>query len=100
MRPFPFRTARRPLRAQHRARLRRHGRSRRRLGADPHQPTGVGVSGSVIGDDVLYIGGGRAVSMGGAGNMRKHQWASAGTTTLICRRHEHRRRCRTSWTNL
>jgi len=34
-------------------------------------PTGVGVSGSVIGDDVLYsIGGGRAVSMGGAGNMQ------------------------------
>ena len=31
-------------------------------------PTGVGVSGSVIGDDVLYsIGGGRAVSMGGGG---------------------------------
>src|SRR5690606_11536967 len=34
-------------------------------------PIGVNVSGSVIGDDVLYsIGGGRAVSMGGAGNMQ------------------------------
>ncbi|CAM5450353.1 Integrating conjugative element protein OS=Stutzerimonas stutzeri OX=316 PE=4 SV=1 [Stutzerimonas stutzeri] len=34
-------------------------------------PNGVNVSGSVIGDDVLYsIGGGRAVSMGGAGNMQ------------------------------
>ena len=34
-------------------------------------PSGVSVNGSVIGDDVLYsIGGGRAVSMGGAGNMQ------------------------------
>src|SRR3546814_14539633 len=34
-------------------------------------PNGVNASGSVIGDDVLYsIGGGRAVSMGGAGNMQ------------------------------
>ncbi|MCB2028855.1 MAG: integrating conjugative element protein, partial [Rhodoferax sp.] len=34
-------------------------------------PSGVNVTGSVIGDDVLYsIGGGRAVSMGPVGQMQ------------------------------
>lgn len=43
-------------------------------------PNGVNVSGSVIGDDVLYsIGGGRAVSMGGPATCRASAWGSAGT---------------------
>jgi len=48
-------------------------------------PTGVGVSGSVIGDDVLYsIGGGRAVSMGGAGNMQSIGVGIGWNSNLIC----------------
>src|SRR5690606_24949624 len=48
-------------------------------------PTGVGVSGSVIGDDVLYsIGGGRAVSMGGAGNMQSLGVGIGWNSNLIC----------------
>lgn len=45
-------------------------------------PNGVNVSGSVIGDDVLYsIGGGRAVSMGVPATCRASASASAGTAT-------------------
>jgi hypothetical protein len=46
-------------------------------------PNGVNVSGSVIGDDVLYsIGGGRAVSMGPVpATCRASASASAGTAT-------------------
>ena len=45
-------------------------------------PSGVSVNGNVIGDDVLYsIGGGRAVSMGGAGTCKASASASAGTAT-------------------
>lgn len=48
-------------------------------------PNGVGVSGSVIGDDVLYsIGGGRAVSMGGAGNMQSIGVGVGWNSNLIC----------------
>ena len=45
---------------------------------------GVNVSGSVIGDDVLYsIGGGRAVSMG-AGNMQSIGVGAGWNSNLIC----------------
>jgi hypothetical protein len=48
-------------------------------------PTGVGVSGSVIGDDVLYsIGGGRAVSMSSAGNMQSIGVGVGWNSNLIC----------------
>jgi len=48
-------------------------------------PNGVSVSGSVIGDDVLYsIGGGRAVSMGGAGNMQSIGVGIGWNSNLIC----------------
>ncbi|KXF15630.1 conjugal transfer protein [Pseudomonas aeruginosa] len=48
-------------------------------------PNGVNVSGSVIGDDVLYsIGGGRAVSMGGAGNMQSIGVGVDWNSNLIC----------------
>ncbi len=48
-------------------------------------PNGVNVSGSVIGDDVLYsIGGGRAVSMGGAGNMQSIGVGAGWNSNLIC----------------
>jgi hypothetical protein len=48
-------------------------------------PNGVSVSGSVIGDDVLYsIGGGRAVSMGGAGNMQGIGVGVGWNSNLIC----------------
>jgi len=48
-------------------------------------PNGVNVSGSVIGDDVLYsIGGGRAVSMGGAGNMHSIGVGIGWNSNLIC----------------
>ncbi|EOG2045907.1 integrating conjugative element protein [Pseudomonas aeruginosa] len=48
-------------------------------------PNGVNVSGSVIGDDVLYsIGGGRAVSMGGAGNMQSIGVGIGWNSNLIC----------------
>ena len=48
-------------------------------------PNGVNVSGSVIGDDVLYsIGGGRAVSMGGAGNMQGIGVGVGWNSNLIC----------------
>jgi len=48
-------------------------------------PNGVNVSGSVIGDDVLYsIGGGRAVSMGGAGNMQSIGVGIGWNNNLIC----------------
>ena len=48
-------------------------------------PNGVNVSGSVIGDDVLYsIGGGRAVSMGGAGNMQSIGVGVGWNSNLIC----------------
>jgi len=41
--------------------------------------------GSVIGDDVLYsIGGGRAVSMGGAGNMQSIGVGIGWNSNLIC----------------
>ncbi|EPF2147401.1 integrating conjugative element protein [Pseudomonas aeruginosa] len=48
-------------------------------------PNGVNVSGSVIGDDVLYsIGGGRAVSMDGAGNMQSIGVGVGWNSNLIC----------------
>ena len=48
-------------------------------------PNGVNVSGSVIGDDVLYsIGGGRAVSMGGAANMHSIGVGVGWNSNLIC----------------
>ncbi|ANF26332.1 TPA: integrating conjugative element protein [Pseudomonas aeruginosa] len=48
-------------------------------------PNGVNVGGSVIGDDVLYsIGGGRAVSMGGAGNMQSIGVGVGWNSNLIC----------------
>lgn len=48
-------------------------------------PNGVNVSGSVIGDDVLYsIGGSRAVSMGGAGNMQSIGVGVGWNSNLIC----------------
>ncbi|EMO0332761.1 TPA: integrating conjugative element protein [Pseudomonas aeruginosa] len=48
-------------------------------------PNGVNVSGSVIGDDVLYsIGGGQAVSMGGAGNMQSIGVGVGWNSNLIC----------------
>jgi integrating conjugative element protein (TIGR03755 family) len=48
-------------------------------------PNGVNVGGSVIGDDVLYsIGGGRAVSMGGAGNMQSIGVGGGWNSNLIC----------------
>ena len=47
--------------------------------------TGVSVSGSVIGDDVLYsIGGGRAVSMSSAGNMQSIGVGVGWNSNLIC----------------
>ncbi|GHU20121.1 hypothetical protein FACS189475_08480 [Betaproteobacteria bacterium] len=46
---------------------------------------GVSISGSVIGDDVLYsIGGGRAVSMSGAGNMQSIGVGVGWNSNLIC----------------
>jgi len=46
---------------------------------------GVSVTGSVIGDDVLYtIGGGRAVSMGSAGNMQSLGVGVGWNSNLIC----------------
>jgi len=46
---------------------------------------GFNASGSVIGDDVLYsIGGGRAVSMGPAGNMRSIGVGVGWNSNLIC----------------
>src|SRR5690606_19718672 len=46
---------------------------------------GVSVTGSVIGDDVLYtIGGGRAVSMGSAGNMQSLGGGVGWNSNLIC----------------
>lgn len=46
---------------------------------------GVAVSGNVIGDDVLYsVGGGRAVSMGGAGNMQSIGVGLGWNSNLIC----------------
>ena len=46
---------------------------------------GFNASGSVIGDDVLYsIGGGRAVSMGRAGNMRSIGVGVGWNSNLIC----------------
>src|SRR3546814_729543 len=48
-------------------------------------PKGGNASGSVIGDDVLYsIGGGRAVSMGGAGNMQSIGVGIGWNSNLIC----------------
>ncbi len=48
-------------------------------------PNGVNVSGSVIGDDVLYsIGGGRAVTMTGAANMRSIGVGVGWNSNLIC----------------
>lgn len=48
-------------------------------------PSGVSVNGNVIGDDVLYsIGGGRAVSMGGAGNMQSIGVGIGWNSNLIC----------------
>ena len=45
----------------------------------------VGVSGSVLGDDVLYsIGGGRAVPMGPAVNMRSLSVGGGWSSNLIC----------------
>ncbi|WP_413728296.1 integrating conjugative element protein [Sodalis sp. RH19] len=47
--------------------------------------SGISASGSVIGDDVLYsIGGGRAVSMGSAGNMRSIGVGAGWNSNLIC----------------
>ncbi|MDR2452023.1 MAG: integrating conjugative element protein [Candidatus Accumulibacter sp.] len=46
---------------------------------------GIRASGSVIGDDVLYsIGGGRAVSMSGAGNMQSLGVGIGWNSNLIC----------------
>ncbi len=46
---------------------------------------GFGARGSVIGDDVLYsIGGGRAVSMGGAANMQRIGVGVGWNSNLIC----------------
>ena len=46
---------------------------------------GASVTGSVIGDDVLYsIGGGRAVAMGGAGNMQSIGVGVGWNANLIC----------------
>ncbi len=46
---------------------------------------GVSASGSVISDDVLYsIGGGHAVSMGGAGNMQSIGVGAGWNSNLIC----------------
>ncbi|GAA0846242.1 MULTISPECIES: integrating conjugative element protein [Burkholderiaceae] len=46
---------------------------------------GASVNGSVIGDDVLYsVGGGRAVSMGGAGNMQSLGVGLGWNSNLIC----------------
>lgn len=46
---------------------------------------GVRMSGSVIGDDVLYsIGGGKAVSMSGAGNMQSLGVGIGWNSNLIC----------------
>ncbi|MGR0116395.1 integrating conjugative element protein [Ralstonia pseudosolanacearum] len=46
---------------------------------------GVSANGSVIGDDVLYsIGGGRAVSMGSAGNMQSLGVGLGWNSNLIC----------------
>lgn len=46
---------------------------------------GVSANGSVIGDDVLYsIGGGRAVSMGSAGNMQSVGVGLGWNSNLIC----------------
>jgi integrating conjugative element protein (TIGR03755 family) len=48
-------------------------------------PSGIGVTGSVIGDDVLYsVGGGRAVSMSGAGNMQSIGVGIGWNSNLIC----------------
>ena len=48
-------------------------------------PSTVGVTGSVIGDDVLYsVGGGRAVSMSGAGNMQSIGVGIGWNSNLIC----------------
>jgi len=48
-------------------------------------PNGISASGSVIGDDVLYsIGGGRAVSMGSAGNMQSIGVGVGWNSNLIC----------------
>ena len=47
--------------------------------------SGAGATGSVIGDDVLYsIGGGRAVSMGGAANMHSIGVGVGWNSNLIC----------------
>lgn len=47
--------------------------------------SGASLSGSVIGDDVLYsIGGGRAVSMGGAGSMQSLGVGLGWNSNLIC----------------
>jgi integrating conjugative element protein (TIGR03755 family) len=52
------------------------------LSIDDH---GVRMSGSVIGDDVFYsIGGGRAVSMSGAGNMHSIGVGIGWNSNLIC----------------
>ncbi|NBK54251.1 integrating conjugative element protein [Pseudomonas aeruginosa] len=46
---------------------------------------GASINGSVIGDDVLYsVGGGRAVSMGGAGNMQSIGVGAGWNSNLIC----------------
>ncbi|AEI78084.1 hypothetical protein CNE_1c27700 [Cupriavidus necator N-1] len=46
---------------------------------------GASASGSVIGDDVLYsVGGGRAVSMSGAGNMKSIGVGVGWNSNLIC----------------
>jgi integrating conjugative element protein (TIGR03755 family) len=46
---------------------------------------GASVNGSVIGDDVLYsVGGGRAVSMGSAGNMQSLGVGLGWNSNLIC----------------
>jgi integrating conjugative element protein (TIGR03755 family) len=46
---------------------------------------GASISGNVIGDDVLYsIGGGRAVAMGGAGNMQSIGVGIGWNSNLIC----------------
>ncbi|WP_261314185.1 integrating conjugative element protein [Burkholderia multivorans] len=47
--------------------------------------SGASINGSVIGDDVLYsVGGGRAVSMGSAGNMQSLGVGLGWNSNLIC----------------
>ena len=80
---LPFAQCARPYIAQHRARLRGHG-SGVAWAQTRINPTGVGVSGSVIGDDVLTASAAAAPSMGGAGNMQSIGVGIGWNSNLIC----------------